>query len=458
MTWTSKQLSKALEIEFNSTEIFNTVQFNSQDIKSQDIFIALEGGMRDGHEFVLDALERGAGLAIVSKDIEGAPSNKIIKVESTFEALKDLAEYKRQNSKARFIGITGSVGKTSTKDIIGLMLSAFGKTFISRGNFNNYIGVPINLASMEGDEDFVVMEMGMNKAGEISALTKQVTPDVAIITSVAPAHLEFFESVEKIADAKSEIFEGLDINYGVAILNRDISTYKRCMENIDIAGIGNIKTFGKSEHADVRLKAYSVIDDNQVKLTYKVFGEEVEIVRSLLPKHMAINFAASLTVAYVLGLDTNKAVQSLVEFKPGVGRGRVVEINKNNKKYTIIADYYNANPESMKAGLEYLQQFKNSNKIGILGDMREMGKDTLKFHTLIVPYIVKAEIKKLFLVGEIIPKIASELPKNITVVSFENSEKLANSIDKYIEGGEVIFIKGSLGVQLKKVAETLGVE
>lgn len=460
MVWTSKQISQALNVDFKSEDNFHKIQFNSKDIKKNDIFIALKGGARDGHEFVLDAFKNGAGIAIVSDDIEAVPKDKLIKVNNSFEALGALAEYKRQNSKAKFIGITGSVGKTSTKDIVGLVLSAFGKTFISRGNFNNHIGVPINLASMEGDEDFAVIEMGMNKAGEISALTKQVTPDVAIITSVAPAHLEFFDSVEQIADAKSEIFQGLDINYGVAILNRDISTYKRCMENIDIAGVGNIKTFGKSKYADVRLKSYTIIN-NQVKLIYKVFTEEVKIVMPILPKHMAVNFAAGFAVVHALGfgsdIDLQKAANSLIEFKPRIGRGRVIEINKGNKKYTVIADYYNASPESMQAGLEYLQQFDNPKKIGILGDMRELGRDSLNIHKLAIPYIVKSGVKKLFLVGEIMPQIAKDFPKDILVFTFNNSDELAANISSYIEGGEVIFIKGSLGIGLKKVAAMLGV-
>ena len=216
MIWTSKQISQALDIKFSSKNNFGILQFNSKDVTEGDIFIALKGGARDGHDFVLDAINRGAGLAIVSQDVKDVPESKVIKVENTFEALQDLAEYKRQNSKAHFIGITGSVGKTSTKEILGLVLESFGKTFISRNNFNNQIGVPINLASVSDDDEFVVIEMGMRAAGEISHLTKQVTPDIAVITSVAEGHLEFFDSVEKIADAKSEIFEYTNKN-GIAV-------------------------------------------------------------------------------------------------------------------------------------------------------------------------------------------------------------------------------------------------
>ena len=192
---------------------------------------------------------------------------------------------------------------------------------------------------------FAVIEMGMNKAGEISLLTKQVTPDIAIITSVAPVHLEFFTSIEKIADAKSEIFEGLDINTGIAILNRDISTYKRCIENIDRVGIGNIKTFGKSQFANIRFVSYSLVDQNMVKLTYSIFHEKIEFVMPVVPKHMAINFAAALAVVYCLGLDINQAVKALAQFKLQIGRGLVVDVKKEDKKYSIIT-YTDFSPDS----------------------------------------------------------------------------------------------------------------
>ena len=457
MIWTSKQIGKALSLTLETDNEFGKVQFNSKDIEKGDIFIALKGGARDGHEFVLDAFARGASLAIVSEEIKNAPANKLIKVEDTFEALQSLAEYKRQNSKAHFIGVTGSVGKTSTKEIIGLILGSFGNTFVSRGNFNNHIGVPINLASIADDDEFAVIEMGMNKAGEISLLTTHVTPDIAVITSVAPVHLEFFDSIEKIADAKSEIFEGLDINTGIAILNRDISTYRRCIENIDRAGIGNIKTFGKSQFANIRFVSYSLIDQNMVKLTYSIFHEKLEFVMPAVPKHMAINFAAALAVVYCLGFDINQAVKALAKFKLQIGRGLVVDIKKEDRKYSIITDYYNSSPESLRAGLEYLRQFKNPKKGAVLGDMKELGKDELKFHFALIPHIVKSGIKKLFLVGDVMPEIAKEIPENILVYTYKTSEELASNINKYTEGEEIILIKGSRSINLEKVAEALGV-
>jgi UDP-N-acetylmuramoyl-tripeptide--D-alanyl-D-alanine ligase len=194
-----------------------------------------------------------------------------------------------------------------------------------------------------------------------------------------------------------------------------------------------------------------------VKLTYSIFHEKIEFVMPAVPKHIAINFAAALAVVYCLGLDINQAVKVLAQFKPQMGRGLIVDIKKEDKEYSIITDYYNASPESLKAGLEYLHQFKNPKKSAILGDMKELGKDELKFHFAAIPQIVKSGVKKLFLVGDITPQLAQEIPKNILVYTYKNSEELAYDINKYIEGEEIILIKGSRGIHLEKVAEALGV-
>ena len=222
MIWTTKELGKALLLNIAGNREFGKVQFNSKDVEQGDIFIALKG-VRDGHEFVLDALDRGASVAIVSKKISNVDQAKLIMVEDTYEALMDLAEFKRRNSKAKFIAITGSVGKTSTKEATKIMLSAYGKTHASHGTFNNYLGVPLCLASMPNDTEYAVIEMGMSAKGELSELSKLAIPDVALITAVSEGHIGSFNSVEEIADAKCEIFEGMDINDGIAIVNRDIT-------------------------------------------------------------------------------------------------------------------------------------------------------------------------------------------------------------------------------------------
>lgn len=458
MIWKPKQIEQALSVKLNITENFGKVHFNSKDVNKGDIFIALDIGNRDGHEFVIDAINRGAALAIVNKDIEGVVKSRLVKVTDTFQALSLLAGYKRINSKATFIGITGTVGKTSTKEALGIMLSAYGKVFVGRGNFNNYIGLPINLASMPDDIDYAVIEMGMSAIGELRALTKLVTPDIAIITSISEGHLAFFKSVNEINDAKCEIFQGLKINSGVAIINFDIETYQRCLDNIDIMGIHNIQTFGKKQGADIRFISYEVINNDMVHLKYLIINEKIEIIMPLIPEHLASNFAACFAAIKVLGLDIGSATEIITTLKPRDGRGTIVSVTKNNKQHTLICDYYNSNPESLRAALRYLRQFDYNKKIAILGDMRELGVNEGNIHKSILPYIVESGVSRVLLVGSLINILKSELPPEIEAICYDNVDELIQNIDKVLYSQELILIKGSRGVSLEKVAQYLGVE
>ena len=457
MIWTTKELGRALSLNIVGNREFGKVQFNSKDVEQGDIFIALKG-VRDGHEFVLDALDRGALVAIVSKEISNIDPAKLIIVDDTYEALMDLAEFKRRNSKAKFIAITGSVGKTSTKEATKIMLSAYGKTHASHGTFNNYLGVPLCLASMPNDTEYAVIEMGMSAKGELSELSKLAIPDVALITAVSEGHIGSFNSVEEIADAKCEIFEGMDINDGIAIVNRDITTYERCIQNIDRAGMQNVQTFGKRVDAGVRFVSSEILENDTLRLSYTVDGEELELVIPLIPVHLAGNFAAAFAVVKALKLDPEAAASAISSFIPVVGRGGLLTVKKSGKEYRIICDYYNANPQSMNAALEYLNLFDNENKVAVLGDMGGLGKFEHELHMNIVPYIKDSGVKKLFLVGERMKHLKNEFGKEIQVFCFDDAQSLCREIDKYIVGGELILIKGSRSMEMERVATKLGVK
>lgn len=456
MIWTSKELEKALSVKPPISGEFGRVQFNSVDIQKNDIFIALKGN-RDGHDFVKDAFDRGASLAIVTKHVQGVDKAKQLQVDDTFEALMDLAEYKRRNSKAKFIAITGSVGKTSTKEATKIMLSAYGRTHASHGTFNNHLGVPLCLASMPNDSEYVVVEMGMSKKGELSALSRLVIPDVSVITTISEGHIEFFNSVEEIADAKCEIFEGMDINDGIAIVNRDISTYERCLQNIDRAGMQNVQTYGKRLDSGVRFVS-SVVTEDKIKLAYSISGREYDFIMPVLPVHLARNFAAALAVVRALKLDPEPAIGAISTFEPLLGRGKLVSSKKGAKEFKIICDYYNANPQSMAAALEYMTILDSSNKIAILGDMAGLGKFSYQLHMSIVPNIKDIGLRKLFLIGEKMKTIRTEFGDDVEVFCFDDTESLCNNIDQYLTGGELILIKGSRVMRLEKVANRLGVE
>ena len=256
--WTNESLSDALGITMRDHNYYsaNRIEFNSSQVQIGDLFIALKGA-RDGHIFVKDALEQGAQCAIVEYYPPQCDPSKLILVPSCINALNMLASYNRSRLQSKIIAITGSVGKTSTKEAFALALNGVGKIFSGRGNFNNHLGLPINMASIPLDTDYVILELGMNHVGEISYLSKMLEPDIAIITKIAPAHLAFFSSVKDIAMAKSEIFEGLKSD-GLAILNKD-DEYFDIMRNEALKYTKNIKSFGIDPASDILIKSLESI-------------------------------------------------------------------------------------------------------------------------------------------------------------------------------------------------------
>ena len=457
MIWDSISLKKALRVEVTTGIKACQVKFNSLDVDKDDIFIALPGN-RDSHKFVEDALSRGASCAIVASDIKNVNSKKLIKVDNTICALNDLAEYKRKNSKAKFIAITGSVGKTSTREVIKTMLKPYGNTYSSVKSFNNHLGVPLTLASMPDAIEYAIVEIGMSSAGEISKLTNIVTPDIAVVTTISEGHMEFFDSVEAIADAKCEIFEGLDSNTGVAIINKDILTYDACIQNINKVGIKNLCTFSKKQNATVRFLSYELLEDNSVRLNFDIDSEECEIVMPNISMHLASNFSAGFSVVKALGLDIEKAVNAIRSFQPLMGRGRFVETKHNNKNLGIICDYYNSNPQSLKASLKYLQQFVSRKKTAVLGDMHELGEMQLDIHRSMVPLIIESGVSRLFLVGDIMREIKDSFPDNIAIQTYKNVDKMIEDESIGFEDEEIILIKGSRGMKLENFVKILGVK
>lgn len=456
LIWKSADLRRALDVDVSSDIETGRLQFNSKDVVPGDLFIALEGDKGDGHDYVQDALNAGAAAAIVSKevDVPAAMYERLIKVPDTIAGLRRLAEYKRMHLKAKIIAVTGSMGKTTTKDALHLMLSEFGKSFASRANFNNHIGVPINLASMPADIDYAVIELGMSAPGEISALTNQLLPHFAIITNIAPVHLEFFDSVAGIARAKCEIFEGLDLNDGVAIFPIDTQCHDICVRTVDQLCLQNVREVGRG--GEVEFVAYEHIEDNKIRLTYRIYKEEIEFVMDFIPEYIAANFAACFAVCHDLGLDLERAALALARFQLGVGRGRIIQVASKGRNYCLIADYYNANPVSMKAALENLAQMSDSDKVVVMGDMGELGKNEQRFHEDMAFYVNNSGAKKVFLVGRLMPTIAGYISKDIEVATYSKAEDLAVDIEKRLAGGETVLIKGSRSVQLEKVAEAMG--
>lgn len=456
--WTKEQLEDALSVKINIDGEFGKIEFNSKSVEEGDIFIAMPGN-RDGHEFIADAFARGASLAIISKNCAEIDSTMVVKVENTQKALEKLAIYKRKNSSAKFIAITGSAGKTSAKESLKIMLSAYGKTYCNKGSYNNFLGCPLTIASMPDDVDYVILEMGMNGFGEIKDLVKIAVPHISLLLNVFDSHIGLLGSVDNIAKAKCEIFDKLDKDKDVAIINSDISTYDFCIEELENLGVKNIRTFGKNDSSDASFSSYEVMSDDSVRLSYNINDEEIEITVANIPIYLAENFAACFAVIDFLGLDVEKAASAIRSFKPLLGRGRVVAIErKDGINYKIICDYYNSQPSSLYASLKHFASLEGK-KIIIIGGIGEIDGHEDKIYEQIIQHIKDVSASKVFLIGDMIQKIESELVKSEKFVkSYSNAEELNNEIDKYISGDELILIKGSRFLKLEKVAKYLGVE
>lgn len=444
MIWNSKTLSDALRVSVPQSITANEIQFNSKDVKKGDLFIALQGN-KDGHNYVQDAIHQGASAVIVSKQVDISDQSKIILVDDCLKSLEQLALYKRKNSNAKFIAITGSVGKTSTKEALKTLLEHDALTFASRGNFNNHLGLLINLASMPDDTEFAIFELGMNHKNEIRELVKILKPNIAMITNISEAHLEFFDSLEDIAEAKCEIFESFNKN-DIAVINSDSNCYDKIISTLKKLSIENIHNFGKSSLAKLILYEFS---EEQVHLKYKIYDTIIETTVPLIPKHFAENYAGILLIIFLLNQALNKASSYLVDIRLTKGRGEIIGIGNSR----IICDYYNASPASMKAALEYLEQMPSKNKTAIIGEMLDLGQNSKRLHKELVPYILDSGCSRVFLVGTNTKYVYDLLPEKIAKAYFENVNELITSTNNLFKNDELILIKGSRGITLDKIID-----
>ncbi|AFB26538.1 MULTISPECIES: UDP-N-acetylmuramoyl-tripeptide--D-alanyl-D-alanine ligase [spotted fever group] len=446
MIWNSKTLSAVLGIPISNSINCNEVQFNSKDVKKGNLFIALQGN-RDGHDYVLDAIDKGAAAVIISKRVEINDKDKIILVDDCFEALQKMALYKRENSKAKFIAITGSVGKTSTKEALKVLLQHDFLVFASRGNFNNKLGMLINLASMADDTEYAIFELGMNHQGEIRELVQILKPNIAMITNISEAHLEFFNSLEEIAEAKCEIFANFSKN-DIAVINADTNCYNKILSILKNLSITDIHSFGRSAKTSAELMLYENLGE-QVYLKYKINNKVLDVTIPFIPRHFTENYTGVLLIIDILGKDIEIAANHLANISPTKGRGEIINI----QNCRVICDYYNASPQSMKAALEYLKQVPAENKTAIIGDMLELGENSKRLHEKLVQYILDAACSKVYLVGVNTKYIDDLLPSKIAKKYFKNVDELITHITDLFEGNELVLIKGSRGVKLDKIVD-----
>ncbi len=468
--WTTKEITEALADELNNSInnsenlLIENVFIDSRKKIYAGLFVALKGENTDGHKFLMQAFENGANFALVEQIPDEIKNSnfisRLILVKNTYKALEKLAEFSRQRTKAKIIALTGSVGKTGTKEMLKLAFSTQGKTFANSGNLNNHIGLPLSLSNLEADCEYAIFEMGMNHLNEIIHLSKIARPHVAIITNVGSVHIEFFKNEQEIALAKSEIFAGLEEN-GVAIINADNIHFEFLKQQAQSYKIldSNLVSFGNKNQADYQINDISIVESSLSKIEAKTKNSQ-KISYLTGCSNQAVNFNSIIVVACLdlIGKDLNSGLAVLKNFSSSDGRGKVSDIIVNGKKITIIDDTYNASILSMKAGLQNCEKLKNilnkKRMICALGDMLELGEKSLEIHGEVLNFVKEKNFDQIILVG----KKMDEVNQNIKLKNSKNyPDSISASLDfeGILNDGDIVYLKGSRGMKMEKIIEKL---
>ncbi|WP_436637896.1 UDP-N-acetylmuramoylalanyl-D-glutamyl-2,6-diaminopimelate--D-alanyl-D-alanine ligase [Microbaculum sp. FT89] len=434
------------------------ISIDSRTLEPGDAFFAILGDSRDGHDFVAGALAKGAAVAVI--DEAHAPrfdpaAGPLVIVPDVLEALRRLGQAARARSTARIIAITGSVGKTGTKEALRLALSRSGRTHASAASYNNHWGVPLTLARMPADTEFGVFELGMNAPGEIAALVRQVRPQIAIVTTVEPVHLEFFGAIEKIADAKGEIVEGIEPD-GCVLLNADNAQFDRLAGKARTAGI-RIVSFGEKAGCDVHLQRVALHAECSC-VSANVLGSEVTYKFGAPGRHLVGNSLAVLGAVKLAGGDLALAALSLADMRAPKGRGARFQLHDKDGDITVIDESYNANPASMRAALGLLAQTEpgfRGRRIAVLGDMLELGEASEALHRELAGPLADASVDLLFASGPHMKALYEAVPDVRHGRYARESTGLVAALTDEVRAGDVVMVKGSLGSRMGPVVEAL---
>ncbi len=449
--WTSDEIAAATGGTASCGFEVTGVTFDSREVAPGDLFIAMPGSANDGHQFVAGALAAGAAGALVSQPVEGPH----VLVADTARALEALGRASRLRTRATVIGITGSVGKTSTKEALAAALERCrpGKVHRSVKSYNNHTGVPLSLARMPRDCDYAVLEMGMNNAGEIAALTKLVRPHVAIVTAIAPAHVETLGSEEAIADAKAEIFEGLEPD-GIAIIPNDTPHRDRLVKAA--RGLADrIVTFGTGD-ADVHALHAVRAEQGGSLITAALLNSEITFTISQRGDHWVSNALAVLAAVEAAGADAGAAGLALADFGGLKGRGERHCVALDGGQALVIDESYNANPASMAATIKSLGTERGiDRRIAVLGPMRELGRHSDELHAGLAPSLVEAQVNELVLVGEETRPLEDALGDGVHVTRAADADQAADALLGMLRPGDAVLVKASNSVGLSRVVERL---
>jgi len=455
--WTAADAAAATGGSALTDWVATGVSIDTRSLAAGDLFVALHGPNHDGHDFVSIALQRGAAAAMVDREIPQLPaSSPLLGVGDTLAGLAALGAAGRNRSRARIVAVTGSVGKTGTKGALRLALATSGPTYASAGGLNNHWGAPLSLARLPSDACYGVFELGMNHPGEIANLTRLVRPHVAVITTVEPAHLGFFASVEAIADAKAEVFLGLEPG-GIAVLNRDNPHYARLTAAAERAGAVEVIGFGAHPEAAARL-IDCVLDSRGSTIEAAVCGTTVKFRMPVPGRHWVINALAVLAAAQAAGAAVDCAAAALAELKALPGRGRRLELAWRGGTLTVIDDSYNASPAAVRAALAVLAATEpgdGSRRVAVLGDMLELGDASERLHRELAEPLAAAKVDRVFLIGEAITALDEVLPDGKRGGLWQSPDEAMPALLRFLEPGDVVTVKGSRGVRVSRVVELL---
>jgi UDP-N-acetylmuramoyl-tripeptide--D-alanyl-D-alanine ligase len=454
-----QEVARALQCpEPCNSAFYKRVSIDSRLTKPGDLFVAIRGEHHDGHQFVQDALEKGA-TGVIVESLPISVSVPVYQVQDSFQALWKLARWVRTHQVGlQIIGITGSVGKTTVKEMIRSILEAVGPTAYSHGNLNNFLGTPLSLCQIRSVDRYGVFEMGMNQPGEISQLSHLVQPHMGVITPIGPAHLAGFSSIEEIVNEKTKIVDGM-AEGGWVVTDHDGPFADAVISQLKQKEV-EVITVGKNPQSLSRLLEIKS-QNHRMDLTVDLLGDRVTYsMENSTSFHMAFNSLLALTTMTRLGINWEVAVQVLSQFRPVPGRGGVYSTVYQTFPIVVIDDCYNANPLSTRAALHHLAQFQsthpNARRVAVLGDMLELGEQASQLHFELGEIIANLEtIDYVITVGALAQHIQKGCQNQIPGAHFEDLSQLSQALPQQIQPNDIILFKASRGTRLRSLVQEI---
>jgi UDP-N-acetylmuramoyl-tripeptide--D-alanyl-D-alanine ligase len=449
--WTADELVEATGGALSRPFDAAGLSIDTRTLVANDLFVALVGEGRDGHAFVADALAKGAAGAMVHHDatVGDVASAPVLRVDDTLAGLTRLGGFARVRFGGKLVAVTGSVGKTTTKEMLRTALPAFGTTHAAVASYNNHWGVPLTLARTPRDAAFCVAEIGMNHAGEIAPLARLARPHVAVVTAVAKAHVGYLGSIEAIADEKVSVIAGLEPG-GIVVLPADSNQIGRM--RAAAAGV-LVLTFGRDQAADVRLVHLEPDEDGSV-IHVDILGQTASLRLNAPGQHMAMNAVATLAAVAALGLEPTRAIEALETFQPLTGRGARRSVTVGCGTALLLDESYNGNGASMRAALDVLRLQPARRRVAVLGDMLELGDEGPAEHVGLAE-AVSGSADCLFTCGPLMRGLFDAVPEAMRGFHAVNAAALAPVVARALRRGDVVLVKGSLGSGMKRVVDAI---